>query len=144
LSRLLVWAIVISSLGLGSTPPAEPIQQVCLAQLVAQPKEYKGKSIRVAGYLELQVEGDSLFSSLEDIKRGRWDQAVWIELDHNLWRQRKKLTNNAVQLVGIFDSGRFGNNGYYAGTITHVDQATVLEPAEYSRIQAKCNSSANQ
>lgn len=112
--------------------------EVCLSKLIDHPKDYHGKSIRLTGYLELRPDGDALFLSEEDMKQNRPDRAVEIELDHKLWKQRKKFGGNTVVLEGVFDGRRFGSTGYYAGTLTHVNKISLLAPNEFSQIREKC------
>lgn len=128
----LIWPVLQES------NAVEPVVDVCLSKLIDHAQDYQGKGVRVAGYLELRADGDALFLNAEDMKHGRSDRGVFIELDHKLWKQRKTFTGQTVLLEGVFDSKRFGNTGYYAGTLSHVNKIIILSFPEFSQIMEKC------
>src|SRR2546426_4695750 len=71
------------------TPPVPNEQQsfnsgvsetASLLQILANPKSWHGRRVRVAGFVNLEFEGDALYLSREDFQQGLYSNSLWINV----------------------------------------------------------------
>ncbi len=105
------------------------INDVSLIDLTANKEKYKGKKIRVIGYLNLEFEGNGLYLHKEDYDRGITKNALWLTISRDSIHPPdiKKCIKNYVILEGTFDTME-GHMGAYSGSIENI---TRLELADF-------------
>lgn len=97
---------------------------VSLVSLIATPKEFHGKSVRVIGYVRLEFEGDSIYLRKEDSQRRIAKNGLWLDVD--VPAAQKAGVNNRYAIVeGIFSMEEKGHFGMWSGSIKSV---TRLDP----------------
>jgi hypothetical protein len=98
---------------------------VSLIQLIANPKEYHVKPVRVIGFLHLGFESDGLYLHREDYDRHISSNSVWIEAPPELKKGMQKMSDHYVLLEGVFSATDRGHMGMRSGAIKKVNRAMV-------------------
>jgi hypothetical protein len=103
---------------------AEPIR-VSIIQLIATPQSYDGKSVIVAGFMRLEVEGDALYLHEEDFKYGLTINSVWLTVTDAILDQREKYTDKYVEIEGTFNARNTGHFGMFSGSIENIKRLDI-------------------
>ena len=111
LSTLLLLCFGTKAFG---SPQAE---NVSIIQLIANPKEYDGKFVRLIGYVNLQFEGDAIFLHKEDCKRGITANGLWLNVDEEVLKHRKRYHHKYMLIEGTFDAKDRGHMGMWPGAV---------------------------
>jgi hypothetical protein len=89
---------------------------VSLIQLIANPKAYDNKRVRVIGYLHLEFEGNAMYLHHEDFDYGLTKNAIWINVPEDMTNEQIKIVNDQyVICTARFRSGRQGHMGMNSG-----------------------------
>jgi hypothetical protein len=117
--------VVLSlSLLLISRAPLAQIVDVSLISLIAAPKDFDGKRVRLIGYVRLEFEGDSIYLHKEDALRGILKNGLWLDVDLDE-KQTARVNNGYAIVEGVFSMGEKGHLGSWSGSIKNV---TRLDP----------------
>ena len=102
---------------------------VSLVQLLANPKEFDGRRVAVAGYAAVEFENNALYLHKEDRDWFLTKNALWVDYDNDKVdeRDRKACNGKYVVLTGTFRAEDLGHVEGYSGTITRAEP--VLLPA---------------
>ncbi len=98
------------------------IQEVTIIHLIATPKKYDGKLVRVVGVGNLEFEENAIYLSKDDLSY-RVYNAVWLDFDNNTtlsYAEAKKHNGKYVIVEGIFDKDHSGHMGLFHGAITNI------------------------
>jgi hypothetical protein len=124
----LVSVTVLSCVALALLASAESPEFVSLVRLVADPGEFDGRRVRVAGFMSLEFEGDALYISREDDDRDLTKNAVWLEL-----ATRRPTFDRGYALVeGTFRGSRTGHMGLFSGALEDVGPIVRWPPKRAS------------
>jgi hypothetical protein len=98
---------------------AEPLN-VSLVQLIASPKDYDGKIVRVIGFVRLEFEGNAIYLHQEDYKHSISKNGLWIDVTEDMQKRKAELDRKYVLIEGTFDTKRTGHMGMWSGSIQNI------------------------
>jgi hypothetical protein len=82
------------------------VYDVSIIRLIAAPKEYARKAVRVVGFLNIGFEGDAIFLHEEDFRRGLLGNGLGIRAEPEIRKRLEKLTGQYVIVEGVVDASR--------------------------------------
>ncbi len=103
---------------------AEPLD-VSLVQLVANPKDYDGKLVRVIGFLRLEYEGNGIYLHEDDYKHSIFKNGLWVNVSEDMHRRKVELDQKYVLIEGTFDAKMTGHMGLWSGSIEKITRCQV-------------------
>ena len=103
---------------------AEPLD-VSLVQLIANPKSYDGKVVRVIGFVRLEFEGNAIYLHQDDYKHGIPKNGLWIDVTDNMRKKKADFDQKYVLLEGTFDVNDTGHMGLWSGSIQKISRCQV-------------------
>ena len=95
----------------------QEIISVGMVRLIATPKRYANKVVRVSGLLCVEEEHTAMYLSAFDARHHVFGNALWVSGPSVRWDDRTALNQEAVTLEGRFDPRErgyldmFGNGG---------------------------------
>lgn len=105
---------------------AEQPLDVSLINLIAAPKQFDGKLVRVSGYLNIEFENIELYLHKEDSLQGLTKNGVWLDLDGEARKKFGSLKSRYVFVEGVVDSTHFGHMGGASATLTKIQRIERL------------------
>jgi hypothetical protein len=96
---------------------------VSIIRLVASPKEYDGKAVRVLGYLNIAFEHNAIYLHREDLEHGLSINGLWIAATREMMLELRKLSGQYVLIEGVFDSQNTGHGNLFSGAIVEINRA---------------------
>src|SRR5258707_6462217 len=91
----------------------EPIN-VSLIQLIANPKEYDGKLVRVGGVASFEFEGNAIYLHKDDMRYCLTNNGLWLDT----WSLAKqKFNGKYVSVEAIFNGTLKGHMGLWSGSL---------------------------
>ncbi|MES2109406.1 MAG: hypothetical protein V4577_11690 [Bacteroidota bacterium] len=104
----------------------KPPLDVSMISLIANPNKYKGKKVRLIGYLNLAFESDGLYLHEEDYLHGLTKNALWIEIlrDSLAKPSVRKCIKHYVLVEGTFSELQ----GHMSAFSASIENITRLEP----------------
>jgi len=128
LNRLVLFLFALSGVTAGQMPGynSKPgydatVQDVSVLQLIANPQPYDGKRVRFIGFLRLEFEGDAIYLHREDYQHQISQNALWINLPHDMTKQEQQAVNmHYVICAGVFQASKHGHMGMFSGEITEI------------------------
>lgn len=103
---------------------AEPLQ-VSLIQLIANPKDYHGKVVRVIGFVRLGFEGNAIYLHQDDYTHGITKNGLWIDVADEIRKKQKDYDQKHVLLEGTFNAKETGHMGLWSGSIQKISRFQV-------------------
>jgi len=103
---------------------ANPLE-VSLVQLIANPKDYDGKSVRVIGFVKLEFEGDAIYLHQDDWKHGITKNGLWIDVTDDIRKKKADFDKKYVLLEGTFNAKHSGHMGLWSGSIQKISRFEV-------------------
>lgn len=97
---------VCAAFSVGAAP--KEVHDVSIIRLIAAPKDYNQKTVRVVGFLNIGFEGDAIYFHEEDFRRGLINNGLGIRAKPQMTKQLEKLTGQYVVIEGVFDASRDG------------------------------------
>ena len=105
----------------------EPLD-VSLVRLVADPERFRGRLVRVIGYLEFQFEGNALYLHADDALFSISANAVSVEATRDM-RERRALLGGYTLLEAVFDPDATGHRGVFcSGGLVQVRRCQSWPP----------------
>ena len=106
------------------------LYQISMIQLIANPNQFHGKKVMIAGFLRLEFEGNGIYIHKEDYRNGIAKNGLWVET------QGRKLTSNIqpcrsgqyALIEGTFNSQHTGHMGLWSGAIESITSCMVWPP----------------
>jgi len=98
---------------------AEPLD-VSLVQLIANPKDYDGKIVRVIGFVKLEFEGNAIYLHQDDYKYGISKNGLWIDVTEEIRKRSTEFDQKYVMLEGMFNAKWKGHMGHWSGSIQKI------------------------
>jgi hypothetical protein len=102
---------------------AEPVD-ASLIRLIAAPKEFDGRQIRVIGFLRLEFEGNAIYLHKEDYLRGITKNGLWMEMQSPS-KKVPGLSDQYVIVEGTFSMQDQGHMDLWSGSIRKI---TRIDP----------------
>jgi hypothetical protein len=97
------------------------VRDVSILKLIANPQAYDGKRVRLIGFLRLEFEGDAIYLHREDYQHQISQNALWINLPHDITKQEQQAVNmHYVICSGVFEASKHGHMGMFSGEITDI------------------------
>ena len=124
---LVLLALVISGLMLFKFLVVKMEPPDSLIQLIATPKKFNNKQVRVAGFLQLEFEGNALYLHQEDAQFVMTANAVWIEMSDEMRANPNKFHNKHVCIDGVFNANGHGHMALFTGVIEDVSRCYLIE-----------------
>jgi hypothetical protein len=101
--------------------PDDPVQDVSLIQLIAQPEKFEGKRVRFIGFLRLEFEGNAIYLHREDVDHRIAKNGIWVDLPTDMTNQQQGEVNMRYAIcVGVFTARWQGHMGMFSGAIGNV------------------------
>jgi hypothetical protein len=127
-NMLVLFLFVLSGVTAGQMPGynAKPgydatVQDVSVLRLIANPQPYDGKRVRFIGFLRLEFEGDAIYLHREDYQHQISQNALWINLPHDMTKQEQQAVNmHYVICAGVFQASKHGHMGMFSGEIAEI------------------------
>ena len=85
---------------------AEPLD-VSLVRLIANPKDYDGKVVRVIGFMRLEFEVDGIYLHQDDYKHSIYKNGLWIDAGEDMHKRKAELDQKYVLVEGTFNANRW-------------------------------------
>lgn len=89
-----------------------------LIHVIAHPEWYNGRTISVIGFGSMAFEGQAVYVTEADYRHGVSKNGIW--LDTKLSTDTRKLHENYIIVVGVFDNINQGHGGMYSGALSQV------------------------
>ena len=126
--RIKRYGIVLAALLFGSglfvARASEPTN-VTMVQLIANPAQFDGKSIRVIGFLRLEFEGNVLYLHREDYENALLGDGIGVDVTPQITKSSKTLNMHYVLLEGVFSSREHGHMGLWSGSIKRIQRVQL-------------------
>lgn|SRR5208282_6766701 len=103
---------------------AEPLD-VSLVQLIASPKNYDGKMVRLIGFVRLEFEGNAIYLHQDDYKHSISKNGLWIDVTEDMQKRKAELDQQYVLIEGTFDAKITGHMGMWSGSIRKITRCQV-------------------
>jgi hypothetical protein len=112
---------------------ASGAQAMPLARLMVLPQVYDGVLVRVAGYCQIEFEGNRIAenAALESTRSGVW--AVWLQLGWPVDSQVRQLSGQYCAVEGVVNANMRGHFGMFRASL---DQIRLIEASTIAREQA--------
>lgn len=103
-------------------------KSVTMVQLIANPEKYDGELVRVIGVGNLELEGNCLSLSKEDLQYGVGNR-IWLELGERAipYEEAKAYNGKYVIVEGFFDKDDTGHMGDFRGAIKNISRYQLWE-----------------
>jgi hypothetical protein len=100
-----------------------------LAPLLKTPQRYDKKYVRVAGYLNLEFEGNALYLQKRDYDQHTIGKCFWVNFSDQLIKDKQlaSYSGRYVILDGVFDMASKGHMGVFAGEIQQINRLVLLK-----------------
>ena len=97
----------------------EPTYCISIYRLLAAPRDFDGKLVRVEGYAHFEFEGNGLYPHESDYEARLSRNALWIEVQT---AAQRKLSGSYVTIIARFRAGPGGHRGLYSGELHDIVQ----------------------
>jgi hypothetical protein len=107
-------------------------KMVSLLKVIANPKNYDGKRVRIVGFLNINFESDALYSHKEDYLHSITRNAVSVHISMRL----RTMTNvdicnkKYVIIEGTFDAKDYGHENLFEGALKDVTLLKLWHPTK--------------
>jgi hypothetical protein len=94
-----------------------------VAELIANPREFHGKPVRVVGFMHIEPEASGLYLGEADFRHAIHRNGIWL----NSPPGADTLSDSYVRVEATFDASSQGNFGKWSGTlkdVTHLSRWT--------------------
>jgi hypothetical protein len=83
------------------------IRGISIITLIANPEKYEGDTVMVAGFLNLEFEGNALYIHKEDYEHRMSKNSIWVDIDRDSLKLSKinKYNKKYVEIEGVFSQG---------------------------------------
>ena len=115
-SYIVLSTLVLLTLGFQAFGSPQP-EDASIIRLIANPKEYDGKIVRLIGYVNLEFEGNAIYLHKEDCKRGIDANGLWLNVDEQVRKNRKRYHHKYILIEGTFDAKDKGHLNGWPGAV---------------------------
>ena len=100
---------------------------VSIVQLIANPKAYQGKFVRVIGFVSIRFEGKAVYLHEDDYRHGINKNGLWLNLSGSKsGSEYVEFHEKYVLLEGTFDANMKGHRGAYSGAIKNIKRMQII------------------
>src|SRR2546428_7312744 len=124
--------LLVASVAVAASQP-QP-DDVSLVQLIANPKDYDGKFVRLIGFVNLQFEGNVICLHEEDCIRGLTANCLWLDVSDEVLRRRTDYHRKYVLIEGTFNATNNGHLGAYHGAIEKISRWYIWSEPRRERV----------
>ena len=111
--------------------PQGEILDASIISLIANPKLYDNKMVRVTGYLKIEFEGDAVYFHKEDEINRICKNGLWLDLS-NCDKESLKAANESYAIIeGVFHSDDLGHTDLFSGAIKSIKRVYPLSDKIY-------------
>ena len=103
---------------------ANPLD-VSLVQLIAHPKDYHDKVIRVVGFVRLAFEDNAIYLHQDDYTHGIALNGLWLDITDEIYMKKSEFDQKYVLLAGTFHAKEKGHMGLWNGSIQKISRFQV-------------------
>jgi hypothetical protein len=96
--------LVLVCAGLSAAAETKEVYDVSIIRLIAAPKKYDHKAVRVVGFLNIGFEGDAIYFHEEDFRRVLVSNGLGIRAEPEIRRRLEKLSGQYVIIEGVVDA----------------------------------------
>src|ERR1700722_14351460 len=77
---------------------------ISIITLIANPEKYEGDTVMVAGFLNLEFEGNALYIHKEDYEHRMYKNSLWVDIDRDSLKLStiNKYNKKYVEIEGVF------------------------------------------
>ena len=123
----LAWLLLLLlSCWVTPTWAAEPLE-VSLIQLIANPKTYDGKAVRVVGFVSLEREGHAVYLHQDDYKHGITKNGLWLEVTDDIRQKQKDYDQKYLLIEGVFKAQDTGHMALYSGALHKISRWEMVK-----------------
>ena len=118
-----------SASGQSKTAPEEtfqPVIEVSIIRLIANPEAYDGKAVRVIGVVSIEFEGTAVYLTPDDYRKMICKNAIWLELDKADQRTYRKVDGKYAIIEGVFKAGYDGHFDAFSGSMVKIKRLEAL------------------
>lgn len=101
------------------------IEDVSIIQLISNPNEFHGKTVRVIGYARLQFEGEALYLHSDDYKYAISKNGLWLSTTDEILKNREAFDRKYILVEGVFNAMHQGHAGLFSGSIEKIQRFQV-------------------
>jgi hypothetical protein len=106
--------------------PDLEVESVSIIQLIANPRAYDKKRVRLTAFLHLEFEGNAVYLHSEDFQYSLTKNALWISVPKDMTLEQEKAVNDQyVICTARFVAGMQGHMGMNSGALTDVTRLQV-------------------
>jgi len=109
-------AFLVFSSAVFATQPID----VSMLSLIANPKEFDGKLVRLIGFAHFEFEGNAIYLHKEDHVRGIPKNGLWLDVEEKSRKDLAPVNNRYVLVEGIFSMEDKGHVNLFSGSIQKV------------------------
>jgi hypothetical protein len=102
------------------------IYGVSIVELIANPRPYDGKRVRVTGWVHLEFEGDGIYLHRDDEVWGLTKNGLWVSFAPGT--SGRACRGGYALVEGTFDAGSHGHLGMWSGSIENIDRCIPWPP----------------
>jgi len=95
---------------------------VSLIQLIASPKDYDGKIVRLIGFMRLEFEGNAIYLHQDDYNHGISKNGLWITVTEDMQKRKAEFDRKYVLIEGTFDAKEMGA---WCGSVRKITRCQV-------------------
>jgi len=91
------------------------IRGISIITLIANPEKFEGDTVMVAGFLNLEFEGNALYIHQEDYEHRMYKNSIWVDIDRDSLKLPyfNKYNKKYVEIEGVFSQG----DGVFSGSV---------------------------
>jgi hypothetical protein len=104
-------------------PTEAELLDVSLVQLIANPKNYDGKFVRVIGFVRLEEEGTAVYLNQEDDKHSLTRNGLWLDITDE--KSPTDFDRKYVLIEGTFNAKWKGHRGAWSGSVQQIKRFQV-------------------
>ena len=120
-------SIIFALICVCTSAESSEVRDVSMIQLIANPQQYDGTSIRLMAFLNLEFEGNALYLHREDFEKSLPSNAIWISLTDQQARTSARFSKGYVLVEGVFSAKDRGHMGMFAGSIQKITRIQSWE-----------------
>ncbi|HKV35474.1 MAG TPA: hypothetical protein VJP89_14155 [Pyrinomonadaceae bacterium] len=116
-AMLVALTLVAGGLAMKASSTQQRPTDVSMVQLIANPREYDGKFVRVIGFASVIFEGTAVYLHRDDYEYDIPKNGLWIDVD---FVKQKRFDQRYVLIEGTFNAERRGHMGVFSGAIQDI------------------------
>ncbi|MCZ8298598.1 MAG: hypothetical protein O9297_15415 [Flavobacterium sp.] len=106
----------------------ENLKSTSIISVIANPKTFHKKVIKVKGYFTMETEGQAIYFSKNDYEKAIFKNALYLYISYDNLQQMgiEKPYKGYVEIEGTFNKNYLGSYNFYSGGIENIIQINRL------------------